>query len=80
LAWVEEDQAWAVELDALNIADAYDIITCTISRNGQTLTITDSVAGYITRRLAAVESGSAAANLYTAFMNFADAAGAKPAN
>jgi hypothetical protein len=87
LAWVEEDQAWAVELDALNIADAYDIITCEISRNGKKLTITDSVAGYISRRLATIGTGSstttaekdiAAKNLYTAFMNFAEAAGAKP--
>ena len=79
LAWDKESGAWTVELDALNIKDAYVEVTCTIERNGKTLTITDSVAGYITRRLAAVEENSAAANLYNAFMNFAIAAGAKPA-
>ena len=80
LAYVKDDNAWAVELDTLVIADAYEVITCEITDGTNTLTITDSVAGYITRRLASVEENSAAANLYTAFMNFADAAGAKPAN
>ena len=76
LAWVKEDGAWAVELDTLNIADAYKVIICEVKNDntGATLTIKDSVAAYVARRLTAVEADSDAANLYTAFMNFADSA------
>ena len=76
LAWVEADGAWAVELDTLNIADAYKVIICEVKNGntGATLTIQDSVAAYVARRLATVEANSTAADLYTAFMNFADSA------
>ena len=81
LAWVKEDGAWAVEFDALDIADAYKVIICEVENKntGATLTIRDSVAAYIARRLDTIEAQTsnkeeAAANLYTAFMNFADSA------
>ena len=69
-----EGNVYAVEFVDLTIADAEAVITCTITKNNDVLTIKDSVASYVARRLATVEANSTAANLYTAFMNFANSA------
>ena len=76
LAWVEADGAWAVELETLAIADAYKVIVCEITdTNGNKLTIQDSVAAYVARRVATSSTATPEAkDLYTAFMNFADSA------
>ena len=72
-------------MKTLVIADAYKLVTCEINDGTNSLIITDSVAGYVTRRLNTIRSDTEkdmdAANLYIAFMIFADAAGAaKSAN
>ena len=76
----DEDKAnnphvYYIELTSLVVTDAHQNVTCTVTVGGVDLfTVTDSVAGYAARRLNAVKVDSAAANLYTAFMNFADSA------
>ena len=73
-----EDGVYIIELNVLEVADAHELVTCTISEANEdgetvaTVTITDSVAAYVYRM---TNGGSASGNakaLYTAYMYFAN--------
>ena len=71
---------YTVELNALVIADAHQAVTCKITHTGEGAStyIVDSIAGYVARRVASVGKTDGAtedaAELYKAFMMFADSA------